>query len=171
MLGRDCSLNTSMGVTKLQVLGGWRQLPASMYVLFTHRTVVIQLWQGKISFAFYHPFNCHVTGWWLPHFVRYYTNCCAYVFHAISYEPVHENALHLSTCCRKQGGSSCGLNEYYNNNNSLFHFDVKPIFLLQEGTWLWSDGSKFNYKSFYVGEPNNCCEGENCLEMNWKESK
>ncbi|XP_028447983.1 galactose-specific lectin nattectin-like [Perca flavescens] len=37
---------------------------------------------------------------------------------------------------------------------------------IQEGTWLWSDGSKFNYKSFYVGEPNNCCGGENCLVMN-----
>ena len=34
-------------------MGFW----ASMYVLFTHQTVVIQLWQGKIGFAFYHPFN------------------------------------------------------------------------------------------------------------------
>uniref|UniRef100_A0A8C9XK48 Galactose-specific lectin nattectin-like n=1 Tax=Sander lucioperca TaxID=283035 RepID=A0A8C9XK48_SANLU len=37
---------------------------------------------------------------------------------------------------------------------------------VKEGTWLWSDGSKFNYKSWGVGEPNNGGV-ENCLEMNW----
>ncbi|XP_028447358.1 galactose-specific lectin nattectin-like [Perca flavescens] len=37
---------------------------------------------------------------------------------------------------------------------------------VKEGTWMWTDGSKFHYKSFYVGEPNNCCGGENCLVMN-----
>ncbi|XP_035859909.1 galactose-specific lectin nattectin-like isoform X3 [Sander lucioperca] len=37
---------------------------------------------------------------------------------------------------------------------------------VKEGTWLWSDGSKFNYKSWNAGEPNNA-GGENCLAMNW----
>uniref|UniRef100_A0A8C9XKG9 Galactose-specific lectin nattectin-like n=1 Tax=Sander lucioperca TaxID=283035 RepID=A0A8C9XKG9_SANLU len=38
---------------------------------------------------------------------------------------------------------------------------------VKEGTWLWTDGSKFNYKTWNVGEPNNCCGGEDCLTMNW----
>ncbi|XP_035859902.1 galactose-specific lectin nattectin-like isoform X1 [Sander lucioperca] len=37
---------------------------------------------------------------------------------------------------------------------------------VKEGTWLWSDGSKFNYKCWNAGEPNNL-RGENCLAMNW----
>ena len=69
---------------------------------------------------------------------------------------------------RKQGGSSCGLNENYNNKNSWFHFDFKPIFLLQEGTWLWTDGSKFNYRIFNGGQPDNTGGVEKCLEMNFE---
>ncbi|XP_035859894.1 galactose-specific lectin nattectin-like isoform X1 [Sander lucioperca] len=38
---------------------------------------------------------------------------------------------------------------------------------VQEGTWLWSDGSKMTYKSWNAGEPNNAGGAENCLEMNW----
>ncbi|XP_035860330.1 ladderlectin-like [Sander lucioperca] len=34
-------------------------------------------------------------------------------------------------------------------------------------TWLWTDGSKFNYKSFNAGEPNNNTGAEFCLVMNW----
>ncbi|XP_028446708.1 galactose-specific lectin nattectin-like [Perca flavescens] len=37
---------------------------------------------------------------------------------------------------------------------------------VKEGTWMWSDGSKFDYKSWNAGEPNNL-GGENCLTMNW----
>ncbi|XP_035859859.1 galactose-specific lectin nattectin-like [Sander lucioperca] len=37
---------------------------------------------------------------------------------------------------------------------------------MEEGTWMWSDGSKFNYKIWNVGEPNNSGGAENCLLMN-----
>uniref|UniRef100_A0A8C9XM78 Galactose-specific lectin nattectin-like n=1 Tax=Sander lucioperca TaxID=283035 RepID=A0A8C9XM78_SANLU len=37
---------------------------------------------------------------------------------------------------------------------------------VKEGTWLWSDGSKFNYQSWGAREPNNLGV-ENCIEMNW----
>ncbi|XP_028446710.1 galactose-specific lectin nattectin-like [Perca flavescens] len=40
---------------------------------------------------------------------------------------------------------------------------------VQEGTWMWTDGSKFNYKIFNAGQPDNAdaFTGENCLEMNF----
>ncbi|XP_053174063.1 galactose-specific lectin nattectin-like [Scomber japonicus] len=38
---------------------------------------------------------------------------------------------------------------------------------VKEGTWLWSDGSKFNYFRWYLREPNNHGGRENCIEMNF----
>ncbi|XP_031417447.1 ladderlectin-like [Clupea harengus] len=37
----------------------------------------------------------------------------------------------------------------------------------QEGLWIWSDGSKFNYTKWYRGEPNNYDGKEHCIVMNW----
>nr|ACQ99328.1 C-type lectin 14 [Perca flavescens] len=34
-------------------------------------------------------------------------------------------------------------------------------------TWLWTDGSKFDYTSWDAGEPNNLGGREFCLLMNW----
>ncbi|XP_028447978.1 galactose-specific lectin nattectin-like [Perca flavescens] len=39
---------------------------------------------------------------------------------------------------------------------------------VQEGTWMWTDGSKFNYKIFNAGQPDNAGGAENCLEMNFE---
>ncbi|XP_039662058.1 galactose-specific lectin nattectin-like [Perca fluviatilis] len=38
---------------------------------------------------------------------------------------------------------------------------------VKEGTWMWTDGSKFDYKIWNAGEPNNYGGAENCLTMNW----
>ncbi|KAA8578956.1 hypothetical protein FQN60_006048 [Etheostoma spectabile] len=42
---------------------------------------------------------------------------------------------------------------------------------VKEDTWMWTDGSKFNFKSWNRGEPNNNAGGENCLVMNWYEGQ
>ncbi|XP_070696048.1 galactose-specific lectin nattectin-like [Pempheris klunzingeri] len=36
----------------------------------------------------------------------------------------------------------------------------------KEGVWLWSDGSKFDFKGWHKGEPNNHGGSENCMEIN-----
>ncbi|KAF3696633.1 Galactose-specific lectin nattectin [Channa argus] len=40
----------------------------------------------------------------------------------------------------------------------------------KEGVWLWSDGSKFDYKFWGKGEPNNTGGAENCLGINYNGS-
>ncbi|XP_048084339.1 ladderlectin-like [Alosa alosa] len=40
---------------------------------------------------------------------------------------------------------------------------------LQEGLWLWSDGSRFDYTHWYPGEPNNYGKREHCLVINFKD--
>ncbi|KAF4104964.1 galactose-specific lectin nattectin-like [Onychostoma macrolepis] len=37
---------------------------------------------------------------------------------------------------------------------------------VSEGTWLWSDGSKMNFKLWNPNEPNNL-HGEHCMQMNF----
>uniref|UniRef100_A0A8D0DCI0 C-type lectin domain-containing protein n=1 Tax=Sander lucioperca TaxID=283035 RepID=A0A8D0DCI0_SANLU len=38
---------------------------------------------------------------------------------------------------------------------------------VKEGTWMWTDGSKFNYKIWNVGQPDSISGAEICLEMNF----
>ncbi|XP_003199282.2 uncharacterized protein [Danio rerio] len=41
----------------------------------------------------------------------------------------------------------------------------------QEGQWLWTDGSVYNYTNWCPGEPNNNNGKENCLEINWTSNR
>ncbi|KAK7140341.1 hypothetical protein R3I94_012833 [Phoxinus phoxinus] len=38
---------------------------------------------------------------------------------------------------------------------------------VQDGEWLWSDGTVFDYTNWCFEEPNNSGGPENCLEINW----
>nr|XP_046254127.1 galactose-specific lectin nattectin-like [Scatophagus argus]XP_046254128.1 galactose-specific lectin nattectin-like [Scatophagus argus] len=39
---------------------------------------------------------------------------------------------------------------------------------VKEGVWQWSDGSKFVFKGWYLGEPNNTDKAEHCMEINFE---
>ncbi|KAF1383035.1 hypothetical protein PFLUV_G00150070 [Perca fluviatilis] len=39
---------------------------------------------------------------------------------------------------------------------------------VQEGVWMWIDGSTFDYKSWADGQPDNARGVEHCLEMNYQ---
>ena len=39
--------------------------------------------------------------------------------------------------------------------------------VFKEGTWQWSDGSKFDYQTWYNGQPNNNGGKEHCIYMNY----
>ncbi|XP_032364346.1 galactose-specific lectin nattectin [Etheostoma spectabile] len=38
---------------------------------------------------------------------------------------------------------------------------------VQEGVWMWSDGSTLDYKRWILGQPDNYSGNEDCLEMNF----
>ncbi|XP_031150865.1 galactose-specific lectin nattectin-like isoform X1 [Sander lucioperca] len=40
---------------------------------------------------------------------------------------------------------------------------------VQEGEWMWSDGSTFDYKHWSPGQPDNAGGVEHCLEMNYRD--
>ncbi|KAF3696632.1 Galactose-specific lectin nattectin [Channa argus] len=40
---------------------------------------------------------------------------------------------------------------------------------VKEGVWLWSDGSKFDFKLWPAGEPNNARGVEHCMELNYRD--
>ncbi|XP_070766625.1 galactose-specific lectin nattectin-like [Enoplosus armatus] len=37
----------------------------------------------------------------------------------------------------------------------------------KEGVWLWTDGTKFDFKLWRRGEPNNTGRSEHCMELNY----
>ncbi|XP_051565490.1 ladderlectin-like [Myxocyprinus asiaticus] len=41
----------------------------------------------------------------------------------------------------------------------------------QDGQWLRSDGTTFDYTNWYTTEPNNNGGPENCLEINWASNR
>ncbi|XP_031175106.1 ladderlectin-like isoform X2 [Sander lucioperca] len=84
------------------------------------------------------------------------------------------------TFCQTAGGTLASIHsdaEYAFIKDFIFQVTGKPTTswiggfdAVKEGMWLWSDGSQFNYKGWGAGEPNNCCGGESCLMMNWRDS-
>ncbi|KTF88117.1 hypothetical protein cypCar_00026293 [Cyprinus carpio] len=40
----------------------------------------------------------------------------------------------------------------------------------QEGQWLWSDGTSYDYTNWCAGEPNNAGV-ENCMDINWTSNR
>uniref|UniRef100_A0A8C7J1C1 C-type lectin domain-containing protein n=1 Tax=Oncorhynchus kisutch TaxID=8019 RepID=A0A8C7J1C1_ONCKI len=53
-----------------------------------------------------------------------------------------------------------------NTNGHLPDTWIGGFDAVKEGLWMWSDGSRFDYTNWNIGEPNNAGEGEDCLQMN-----
>nr|XP_023686758.1 lactose-binding lectin l-2-like [Paramormyrops kingsleyae] len=56
---------------------------------------------------------------------------------------------------------------WHRHNSRCFHFEghAKPWVDAQEGTWLWIDGTPFDFAKWNPGEPNNHGK-EDCVEIN-----
>nr|XP_046190127.1 ladderlectin-like [Oncorhynchus gorbuscha] len=53
-----------------------------------------------------------------------------------------------------------------NTNGHLPDTWIGGFDAVKEGLWMWSDGSRFDYTNWNIGQPNNAGEGEDCLQMN-----
>ncbi|KAL2078272.1 hypothetical protein ACEWY4_025957 [Coilia grayii] len=72
--------------------------------------------------------------------------------------------------CISMGGNLASVHsrEEYNFIDSLFSTHrvwIGGCDAVQEGHWLWSDGTKFDYTLWNPGEPNNSGGNEHCIEM------
>ncbi|XP_031175117.1 ladderlectin-like isoform X2 [Sander lucioperca] len=82
--------------------------------------------------------------------------------------------------CQSAGGHLASIHsdaehEFIRNNTNQVSSTDKNAWIggfdaMKEGIWMWTDGSQFYYQSWGGGEPNNCCGGENCLLINWRDN-
>ncbi|KAM8834563.1 galactose-specific lectin nattectin-like [Synchiropus picturatus] len=42
--------------------------------------------------------------------------------------------------------------------------------IFKEGQWMWADGSSFEFPGWLEGEPNDLGNGEDCLELNFRDA-
>ncbi|XP_013885635.1 galactose-specific lectin nattectin [Austrofundulus limnaeus] len=79
-------------------------------------------------------------------------------------------------CCIKKGGNLASFHNYdeYKYIMELVNTEtgsykrtwVGGCDAANEGVWLWSDGSKFDYPHWGTGQPNNAGRSEDCMEIN-----
>ncbi|KAF1378067.1 hypothetical protein PFLUV_G00185740 [Perca fluviatilis] len=97
-------------------------------------------------------------------------------FRCFSFHLEAKSWIDAETFCQAAGGNLASIHsaEEYTFIRNHIHQATgadKPAWIggfdaVHEGTWMWADGSKFNYQSFYAGEPNGGV-AENCLVMNF----
>uniref|UniRef100_A0A8D0DBL5 Galactose-specific lectin nattectin-like n=2 Tax=Sander lucioperca TaxID=283035 RepID=A0A8D0DBL5_SANLU len=105
-----------------------------------------------------------------PGWTQFGTRCFAFYMQAKTW-------VDAETFCQTAGGTLASIHSAEENTflrdyiNQVTGIDknawIGGTDAVKEGTWLWADGSIFNYKNFAAGQPDNAGGGENCLEMNW----
>ncbi|XP_062283175.1 galactose-specific lectin nattectin-like [Scomber scombrus] len=100
----------------------------------------------------------------------HFENHCYLFNHALKYWADAERA------CTSLGGNLASLpnSKVYGFIRAIIHRStgkhlrtwVGGYDAVKEGVWLWSDGSKFDFKGWHRGEPNNARGHENCMEIN-----
>ncbi|XP_070710716.1 type-2 ice-structuring protein-like [Pempheris klunzingeri] len=108
------------------------------------------------------------SGW-----VAYSGRCFTYFPRQMSWAKAEKN-------CQSMGGNLASVHnvqEYHEIQRLIVSitYDYKPTWIggsdaQEEGVWLWSDGTLFQYKNWCPGEPNNY-HSQHCTQMNFGATK
>ncbi|XP_062283172.1 galactose-specific lectin nattectin-like [Scomber scombrus] len=99
--------------------------------------------------------------------------------HCYMFNHVEKDWADAEHACTSHGGNLASLpnTKVYNFIRAIIHAStgkhtitwVGGYDATKDGVWLWSDGSKFDFKGWHSGEPNNAGGHENCMEINFRE--
>ncbi|KAK1891496.1 Galactose-specific lectin nattectin [Dissostichus eleginoides] len=57
---------------------------------------------------------------------------------------------------------------FTSEESGFYPIDPRVLPNQMEGAWMWSDGSRFSFRHWGRGEPNNHRGREDCMEMNFR---
>ncbi|XDV50455.1 hypothetical protein PO909_019511 [Leuciscus waleckii] len=91
--------------------------------------------------------------------------CYKYFSHSVNWITAEKN-------CQSLGAN---LASVHNERENEFLLGLLPSTIswvgandaVQDGEWLWSDGTVYDYTNWCSEEPNNSGGNEDCLEINW----
>uniref|UniRef100_A0A8C4T284 C-type lectin domain-containing protein n=1 Tax=Erpetoichthys calabaricus TaxID=27687 RepID=A0A8C4T284_ERPCA len=124
--------------------------------------IYLSIYLSLLSCLFSLYFQSCESGW-----ARYNSKCYKYF-------PMEKSWIDAEHYCISLGGNlasvhSSGANHFITMQSCCSEGPVayRSAGVLQSSSWLWTDGSEWDFTNWNSGEPNNCRGTENCFHTNF----